>query len=216
MEPISDAREKLVSSLERFRYIKSNNVKKAFLNVDRSNFVPENLRNEAYLDTPLPIGYGQTISAPSMIAIMLEVSELSNGLKILEIGTGSGYNAALLAEVCGEENVITIERVPEVYKFGRGNLEKAGYKVRTILGDGTKECEEGAPYDRIIVTAAAPQILNSWKSQIKEEGMIIAPVGTERYYQELLVLRKKDGNFETKKHGGCVFVPLIGENGWKE
>lgn len=216
MESISDAREKLVSSLERFRYIKSSTVKKAFLTVDRSNFVPENLKNEAYLDNPLPIGYGQTISAPSMIAIMLEVSELSKGLKILEIGTGSGYNAALLSEICGEENVITIERVPEVYKFGKENLEKAGYKLRVILGDGTKGYEEEAPYDRIIVTAAAPQILNSWKSQIKEEGMIIAPVGTERYYQELLVLKKKEGNFEIKKHGGCVFVPLIGENGWKE
>jgi len=216
MGSIIDAREKLVSSLERFRYIKSNNVKKAFLTVDRSNFVPESLKNEAYLDTPLPIGWGQTISAPSMIAIMLEVSELSKGLKILEIGTGSGYNAALLAELCGEENVISIERIPEVFTFGKENLERARYKVRIILGDGTKGYEAEAPYDRIIVTAAAPQIPNSWKSQIKEKGMIIAPVGTERYYQELLVLRKKDGNFETKKHGGCVFVPLVGENGWKE
>jgi len=127
---------------------------------------------------------------------MLEVSELTKGVNVLEIGTGSGYNAALIAEICGDENVVTIERIPEVYSFGLTNLRRAGYKVKVVLGDGTKGHEEDSPYDRIIVTAAAPNILDSWKNQITEEGIIIAPVGAERHYQELLVLKKeKDGRF---------------------
>ncbi|KYC46149.1 MAG: Protein-L-isoaspartate O-methyltransferase [Candidatus Methanofastidiosum methylothiophilum] len=212
-----ESRNKMVSYLEKFGYIKSEHVKEAFLKVDRSNFIPGNLKEEAYRDTPLSIGSGQTISAPSMIALMLEVSELKFGLKILEIGTGSGYNAALIAEICGDQNIVTIERIPEVYQFGRENLKKAGYNVKVVLGDGTKGYLEDAPYDRIIVTAAAPQVPQSWKDQLKEDGMIIAPVGMERYYQELLVVKKKnDTTFDIKKHGGCVFVPLVGEDGWKE
>mgnify|MGYP005844706537 CR=1 FL=1 len=211
-----ESRVKMVSYLEKIGYVKSESVKNAFLKVDRSNFIPENLKHEAYRDTPLSIGCGQTISAPSMIALMLEVSDL-NELKTLEIGAGSGYNAALIAEICGEENVITIERIPEVYQFGMENLKRAGYRVRVVLGDGTKGYEEEAPYDRIIATAAAPEIPKSWKDQIREGGMIIAPVGKERYYQELTVLKKKrDGAFDINKYGGCVFVPLVGEGGWKE
>jgi protein-L-isoaspartate(D-aspartate) O-methyltransferase len=212
-----ELRYKLVSYLEKMGYVKSESVKNAFLRVDRSKFIPEDLKKEAYRDTPLSIGCGQTISAPSMIALMLEVSDLKRGLKVLEIGAGSGYNAALIAEICGEENVVTIERKPEVYEFGMENLKREGYKVKVVLGDGTKGYQEDAPYDRILATAAAPQVPQSWKRQLKEEGLIIAPVGRERYYQELLVLKwKKDGTFDTNKYGGCVFVPLVGEDGWKE
>ena len=212
-----ESRIKMVSYLEKISYIKSDSVKNAFLKVDRSNFIPEPLKDEAYRDTPLSIGWGQTISAPSMIALMLEVSELKPGIKTLEIGAGSGYNVALIAEICGEENVVTIERIQEVYQFGLENLKRAGYKVRVVLGDGTKGYEENAPYDRIIATAAAPEIPQSWKDQLNEEGMIIAPVGKERYYQELVVSKKKrDGTFDTNKYGGCIFVPLVGEDGWKE
>ncbi|NPV49713.1 MAG: protein-L-isoaspartate(D-aspartate) O-methyltransferase [Candidatus Methanofastidiosum sp.] len=212
-----ETRYKMVFYLEKLGYVKSETVKKAFLKVDRSKFIPENLKEEAYRDSPLSIGCGQTISAPSMIALMLEVSDLKLGLKILEIGAGSGYNAALIAEICGEENVVTIERIPEVYQFGMENLKRAGYKVKVALGDGTKGYQEDAPYDRIIATAAAPEVPQSWKDQLKEGGMIIAPVGRERYYQELLVLKKKkDGTFGSNKYGGCVFVPLVGEDGWKE
>ncbi|NYT03955.1 MAG: protein-L-isoaspartate O-methyltransferase, partial [Candidatus Methanofastidiosa archaeon] len=124
-----ESRYKMVSYLEKFGYVKSESVKSAFLKVDRSKFIPENLKEEAYRDSPLSIGWGQTISAPSMIALMLEVSDLKLGIKTLEIGAGSGYNAALIAEICGEENVVTIERIPEVYQFGMENLKRAGYKV---------------------------------------------------------------------------------------
>lgn len=212
-----ESRVKMVSYLEKIGYVKSESVKNAFLKVDRGIFIPEHLKHEAYRDTPLSIGWGQTISAPSMIALMLEVSDLKNGLKTLEIGTGSGYNAALIAEICGEENVITIERIPEVYQFGMENLKRAGYSLKIVLGDGTKGYHDEMPYDRIIVTAAAPEIPKSWKDQLKEEGMIISPVGKERYYQELTVLKKRrEGTFDTKKYGGCIFVPLVGEDGWKE
>ena len=214
---IQEEKKELIDFLVTRGYIKNEMVKLAFLNVERENFVPDHLKSQAYRDTPLPIGWGQTISAPSMIAIMLEVSEFEPGMKVLEIGAGSGYNAALIAEICGDTNVTTIERVYEVYEFGRNNLEKEGYKVKIIHGDGTKGYEEDSPYDRIIVTAASPDILPSWKNQTKVGGKIIAPVGRERYYQELLVSEKKsDDSFKTIKHGGCVFVPLIGENGWKD
>ncbi len=213
----NEHREKMVRYLEKIRYIKSDPVKNAFLNVDRSKFVPNHSKEDAYRDTPLQIGFGQTISAPSMIALMLEVSQLRYGLKTLEIGAGSGYNAALLAQICGEENVVTIERVPEVYNFCIENLKNAGYNIKVILGDGTKGHEEDAPYDRIISTAAAPHVPQSWKDQLKEGGLIIAPVGKKRYYQELLVSKKMpDGTFSTSFYGGCVFVPLVGEEGWKE
>jgi len=212
-----ESRIRMVSYLEKIGYLKNESIKNAFLKVDRSMFVPNVSKDEAYKDAPLAIGWGQTISAPSMIALMLEVSDLKLGTKTLEIGAGSCYNAALIAEICGEENIVTIERIPEVYQFGINNLKNTGYNIKVVLGDGTKGYQEGAPYDRIIATAAAPKIPQSWKDQLKEDGMIIAPVGKERHYQELLVLKKrKDGTFETKKYGGCVFVPLVGEDGWKE
>ncbi len=199
-------------------HIKSVAVEKAFMNVDRGNFIPEDQKGMAYYDIPLSIPGGQTISAPSMVATMLEVAELKPGLKVLEIGAGSGWNAALLAEIIGQENVITIERLPELVAFAKINLEKNGYgKVKVIRGDGSLGYPEEAPYDRIISTAAAPRIPRSWIDQLKPGGLIVAPIGGRHFYQELIVTRKNsNGRMNQLRYGGCVFVPLIGAQGWPE
>lgn len=203
--------------LRKYGYITSPGVKSAFLKVDREKFVPPAYRTRAYSDTPLPILCGQTISAPSMVAIMLEVAHLKKGSSVLEIGCGSGYNAALIAEIVGEDHVITIERVPELAEWGRKNLKSAGYHLTVVIGDGTLGYPERAPYDRIIVTAAAPRIPQPWIDQLTVNGLIICPVGSRYWYQELEVVRKdEEGKLHTTHHGGCAFVPLIGEEGFRQ
>jgi protein-L-isoaspartate(D-aspartate) O-methyltransferase len=207
--------EKLVSE----NHIKSVAVERAFMKVKREAFIPDDQKGMTYYDIPLSIPAGQTISAPSMIAEMLELLELKPGVKVLEIGTGSGYNAALLAEIVGQENVITIERLPELVEFSRQNLKKAGYgKVRVIEGDGSLGYAKSAPYDRILVTAASPKISDYWVDQLKPMGVIVAPVGGRHFYQELVLARKSsDGKqMNELEKGGCVFVPLIGKEGWPD
>lgn len=203
----------LIDHLIGYKYIKFESVKKAFENVDRKLFVPESLQDGAYSDHPLPIGFGQTISAPSMIAIMLEALDLKKGDKVLEIGTGSGYNAALISEIVGE-NVFSIERIPELAEFAKNNLKKAGYKVKVFIGDGTLGYEGEAPYDKIIVTAAAPKIPEPLIKQLKIGGKLCIPVG-ERFFCDLIVAEKASAEkIRKKNYGGCAFVPLIGKEGW--
>jgi protein-L-isoaspartate(D-aspartate) O-methyltransferase len=210
------SRRRLVEMLDSSRYLSSDAVRRAFLAVPRELFVPSRLRSNSYVDTPLPIGHGQTISAPSMIAIMLEELELSTGQKVLEIGAGSGYNAALLREIVGTK-VFTIERIPELVEQSRANLDSAGYagKVEVVLGDGTRGYEEEMPYDRILVTAGSPGIPDPLVAQLATGGILGIPVGRHRAFQDFLTVRKlADGTTESRSHGGCVFVPLIGEHGW--
>lgn len=209
----------MIQSLERRGYLNSSMVIEAFRNVPRELFVPEEMKNEAYSDNPLPIGQGQTISAPSMIAIMLEVLEVEKGQKILEIGTGSGYNAALLAEMAGSEGIVyTIERLESVAEKGRKNLEEMGYKnVEVIVGDGTEGYSEEAPWDRILITACAPEVPDPLIEQLNIGGRLAAPVGSYYMSQTLLVVKKvSEGETEVEKHGGCAFVPLVGKYGWDE
>jgi len=208
-------RERLVESLKAQGYITSPPIEKAFLKVKRENFLQEEEKKAAYVDSPLPIPCSQTISAPSMIAIMLEVADLKRGLKVLEIGTGSGYNAALLAELVGEENVVSIERHKELASFGEENLRREGYKVKVVVGDGTLGYEKEMPYDRIIATAGAPRIPKPWIHQTKIGGKIIAPIGPGTFSQTLVIARKiNDKEVEIKEDVACAFVPLIGEEGW--
>ncbi len=211
-------KEDLMEHLIKGSYIKSLSVEKAFMQVDRENFVPEDEKGMAYYDIPLSIPGAQTISAPSIVAEMLEAADLKRGMKVLEIGSGSGYNAALIAEIVGEDNVISIERVPELVAFAKMNLEKAGYQnVRVVHGDGSRGYPEEAPYDRIICTAAAPKIPRAWKEQLKPSGVIVAPIGGRHFYQELVVTKRDGkGGFREVSLGGCVFVPLIGEDAWPE
>ncbi|WP_297469146.1 protein-L-isoaspartate(D-aspartate) O-methyltransferase [Thermococcus sp.] len=214
---IDELWRKTVEDLVREGIIRSEAVRQAFLKFPRYLFVEERYRKYAHLDEPLPIPAGQTISAPHMVAIMLELAELRPGMNVLEIGTGSGWNATLIAELV-KRDVYTIERIPELVEFARRNLERAGVKnVHVIPGDGTLGFPPKAPYDRIIVTAGAPDIPKPLVEQLKPGGKLIIPVGSYHLWQDLLeVIKREDGSIRVKNHEGVAFVPLIGEYGWKE
>ncbi|MEA1985135.1 MAG: protein-L-isoaspartate O-methyltransferase [Euryarchaeota archaeon] len=189
----------------------------AMMRVPRHLFVPENVRSSAYMDTPLPIGHGQTISAPHMVAIMCDLLDLRVGQKVLEIGTGSGYNAAIMAELVGKEgHIYSIERVPQLVDFAKKNLEAAGYEnVSIILEDGSGGSLDHAPYDRINVTSAAPSIPDPLVQQLSRGGIMTIPVGN--FTQRLYIVRKDlDGPVHKEDEGGVVFVPLIGKYGFPE
>ena len=212
-----------MENLKREGIIRSPAVEKAMLKVPRELFVWPGYEEDAYVDTPLPLGStGQTISAPHMVAIMLEELRLEPGQVVLEIGTGSGYNAALLAEIVGPQGrVVSIERLPELAEFAKRNLERAGYKepwVKVVVGDGTlgyppRSKEE--LYDRIVVTAAAPRIPQFLLAQLKTSGIMLIPIGPIGYQELVRVIKKPAGGVVEENLGGCVFVPLIGEDGYR-
>jgi protein-L-isoaspartate(D-aspartate) O-methyltransferase len=195
------------------RGIKDERVLNAMRKVPRHLFMPEAIRYGAYDDMALPIGEGQTISQPYMVAIMTELLELKGDEKVLEIGTGSGYQAAILSELAKE--VYTIERIEALADRARKHLEDLGYNnVYVIAGDGSLGFEEKAPFDRIIITAAAPDIPEPLIKQLSEGGIIAAPVG-DRFSQTLIKAKKEKGAVSKEYHTPCVFVPLVGEYGWK-
>ncbi len=207
-------RRRLVNRLVSEGCLSKPEVIKAMLKVPRHRFIPEPKQYNAYADMPLPIDQGQTISAPHMVAIMTEHLDVKPHHKILEIGAGSGYQAAVLAEILCEGEIYTVERIPELAEKARENLERCGYSnVHIIHGEGTKGYAKEAPYDRVIVTAGAPRVPKALLSQLKEGGKLLIPVGS-RTLQELLLIEKTGEGFKEKKLGGCVFVPLIGEDGW--
>jgi protein-L-isoaspartate(D-aspartate) O-methyltransferase len=195
------------------RGIKNSRVLDAFLKVERHKFIPEELRMSAYADFPVPIGAGQTISQPYIVALMTECLGLSGEEKILEIGTGSGYQTAILAELAKE--VYTIERIEVLSRNAETVLNELGYKnIKIRVGDGSLGWKEDAPFDRIIITAASPRIPLPLTEQLNESGKLILPLG-ESFSQVLTVVEKKKGELESIEVCGCVFVPLIGKYGWK-
>jgi protein-L-isoaspartate(D-aspartate) O-methyltransferase len=206
--------KELVKMLMAEGLLKSRRVIKAFEEVPRENFLPESLKGLAYSDTPLPIPGGQTISAPHMVAVMSEYLDVRDGQKILEIGAGSGYQAAILSKMAPRGKIYTVEVVPELTEFAKKNL--ADYKnVHVFSGDGSIGLPEYAPYDRIIATAGCPSIPKPWMDQLKENGRIVAPVGG-MYEQRLILLEKKNGKIlEADLNFPCVFVPLRGLYGWR-
>lgn len=219
-----EKRKRLVESLKDRGILTKPEVIKAMLIVPRHKFVPKDAESSAYMDSPLSIGIGQTISAPHMNAMMCEYLELAEGDKVLEIGTGSGYHAALCAELVAPENsenpghVITIERHEELVKNARESLKETGYehKVTVIHGDGTLGYPKEAPFDKILVTAASPsKIPIPLRDQLKEGGILCIPAGSKSFAQNLYVLRKQGENFDTKKITGVRFVPLIGKYGFE-
>ncbi len=180
--------------------------------VPREYFVPEEFRTLAYEDRPLPIGEGQTISQPYMVALMTEALKLKGDERILEIGTGSGYQTAVLAEIV--RRVFTIERIPSLAKQAEQTLQELGFThVNVLTGDGTRGDPEHAPFDAILVTAGAPIVPASLQSQLTEGGRLVIPVGNRRY-QELYRMTRHGKNLDPENLGGCVFVPLIGIEGW--
>jgi protein-L-isoaspartate(D-aspartate) O-methyltransferase len=209
-----EKRRNLINNLKKEGRIYTLAVEKAFLDTPRELFIPESLKNHAYIDTPLEIGNGQTISAPHMVAIMVEALDLEKNQKVLEIGAGSGYHAAIVSKIIGNEGqVYTIERFSSLAEFARKNLEKVDIKnVKVESGDGSEGLAKYAPYDRIYVTCAAPHIPPPLIDQLKDKGKLMVPVGKMICNLELI---EKIGNKITKKNlGGCAFVPLIGKHGF--
>ena len=203
----------MVSSQLIPRGIKDESVLRVMRKVPRHLFMPEDVRYSAYDDMAMTVGEGQTISQPYIVAIMTELLELNGTEKVLEIGTGSGYQAAILAELSAE--VYTIERIEPLATRAREILKGLGYgNIHIVVGDGTVGLEGQAPFDRIIVTAAAPAVPQLLVNQLNEGGIIVAPVG-ERFSQVLLKGRKVNGRLIEELSTPCAFVPLIGEYGWK-
>jgi len=187
-------------------------VRQAMMNVKREVFIPERCKSMAYVDTPLPIGYGQTISAPHMVAIMCQILDLREGMKVLDVGTGSGYHAAVMAEIVGSTgHIYSVEIVPELVEVARENLKAAGIdNVTVIHGDGGLGLPQYAPYDRINVAASAPEVPGPLVDQLAKGGKMVVPVGS--YYQELVLVIKEDGS-TVQRLMSVAFVPLVGKFG---
>lgn len=207
-------RNKMVEEQIAPRDISDEKVLAAFRKVERHEFVPPDLQDSAYQDHPLPIGEGQTISQPYMVALMTQCLNLKGNEKILEIGTGSGYQAAILAGLAKE--VYSVERIESLAKRAKATLKKLGYgNVQIKVADGTLGWKEHAPYDGIIVTAAAPKIPNTYIEQFNVGGRLVIPVGG-MFSQILTIVEKKPDGVLTSEICGCVFVPLVGKEGWKK
>lgn len=205
----STKRYQMVKEQIQYRGIKDSLVLKAMLKVPRHLFVPEYLKSQAYQDYPLPIGEGQTISQPYIVAFMTEALQLKGNEKVLEIGTGSGYQAAVLAEIAGQ--VYTIEIIPTLGHRAAELLKKLGYQnVHVVIGDGYRGLPDQAPFDAIIVTAAPEHIPQPLIDQLKPSGRMVIPVGD--FYQELvLVTKKSDGSIQQQALLPVRFVPMTGE-----
>jgi protein-L-isoaspartate(D-aspartate) O-methyltransferase len=207
-------RKQMVEHQLRNRGIRDPRVLAAMERVPRHRFLSHPHESGAYGDYPLPIGSGQTISQPYMVALMTECLRLTGDEAVLEIGTGSGYQAAVLAELARE--IYTVERFAELAERARAVLGEMGYdNVEVIVGDGSEGYPEAAPYDRIMVTAAAPEIAQPWLDQLKDGGRLVLPLG-DRWGQTLTVVTKRGGKTEQESICGCVFVPLVGKHGWPQ
>lgn len=207
-----NAREHMVEAQLVSRGIQDPRVLEAMRKVPRHRFVPHEMRASAYEDRPLHIGHEQTISQPYMVAIMTEALELTGQEKTLEIGTGSGYQAALLAEL--SRHVYTVERVKELQDRAREILDDLGYtNISYHVSNGTLGWKEHQPYDAIMVTAGAPRVPIPLVEQLADGGRLLIPVG-DRFGQILTRVRKRNGRVESEDLGGCRFVALLGEEGW--
>jgi len=212
MKTYQDSQNNMIESQLISRGIKDQNVLNALRKIPRHKFVPKAHVSESYADAPQPIGFGQTISQPYIVALMLEKLQLSGSEKVLEVGSGSGYVAALLAELSQE--VYAIEVKSKLASVARKHLDALGYKkINLIKGDGSVGYKPGAPYDRIIVSAAAPIIPDQLIAQLSIQGIMVIPVGGS-LVQTLIVGQKTAKGFKTTNVCECSFVPLLGHAGW--
>ena len=198
----------LVDSLIQEKWLKTKRLIKAFKTIKRKDFLPEDIKSLDELNQALPIGSGQTISQPLTVAFMLELLQPEEGDKILDIGSGSGWTTALLAEIAGEKGkVIAIEVIKEVKEFGEKNVKKYGFEnIDYVLGDGTKGFKKCSPYDKILVSAASSSgVPKESKKQLKISGRLVIPIENSIW----LFIKKDDKNFQEKEHPGFVFVPLV-------
>jgi protein-L-isoaspartate(D-aspartate) O-methyltransferase len=187
----------------------------AMRNIPREEFVPEQYRGAAYADAPLPIGFDQTISQPYIAALMAQHLELKGGENVLDVGTGSGYYAALLGSLA--RRVTSIERIPELAEKARQNLKRLNLdsNITVLVGDGSLGVSEIAPFDAISVAAASPVVPAALLEQLTDPGILVIPVGG-RLEQDLRIIRKENGAITTRVASGCRFVPLIGRQAWEK
>ena len=214
MPPDEDAerRRRMVDRQLRARDVRDERVLAAMARVPRELFVPEELRDRAYDDSALPLPEGQTISQPYMVARICEALDLRGRERVLDVGTGSGYQAAVLAELAAE--VFTIERIPELVALARTNLEAAGYgNVEVHVGDGTLGLPEHAPFDAIAVAAAVPDLPQTLYDQLRPRGRIVVPIGSRRAQELQVIVRSPEGP-AVLRSVPCRFVPLVGEEGF--
>jgi protein-L-isoaspartate(D-aspartate) O-methyltransferase len=212
--PRADERKKMVERQIAARGIHDQRVLAAMMEIPRHLFIPPPYDRAAYDDNPLPIGSGQTISQPYIVALMTELLHPKATDNILEIGTGSGYQAAILSRLV--KRLTTIERITQVANLARTNLKSVGIdNVVVIEGDGTLGYPDNAPYDGIIITAATPDVPQPLIGQLAERGTLVAPVGG-RDIQDLITLHKQGGSIIQESRGGVRFVPLIGQHGWED
>jgi protein-L-isoaspartate(D-aspartate) O-methyltransferase len=197
------------------RGIRDRRVIDAMSAIPREDFVPAEFRDQAYSDQPLPIGFEQTITQPYMTALMTELLELQGDEKVLEVGAGSGYHAAVLGALARQ--VISIERIPELCVQARANLRQAGLdsNIAVLCGDGSLGVPEEAPFDAISVAAGSPHTPSALIDQLADPGILVIPVGG-REQQDLRIVRKEHGKISTRTASGCRFVPLVGRQGWEE
>lgn len=214
MDPYGRRRQRLVERVEA-QGIDDPQVLRAVATVPRHEFVPDAVARRAYDDSALPIGFGQTISQPSLQALYLQTIGIGPEDRVLEVGAGSGYQTALLAEL--SSNVYAVERIPELTRRARETLDRLGYdNVALVTKDGTMGWAKYSPYDAILVGAAAPSVPDALVDQLKPGGRLLIPIG-DRHKQTLMLVRKAaEGQTEQEAVTGCVFVPLIGRFGWAE
>lgn len=199
----------------RQRGIHDERVLEAMRRIPREEFVPEDQRGDAFIDAPLAIGFGQTITQPYMTALMAQLLELKGTERVLDVGTGSGYHAAVLGALA--RRVISIERIPELVAMARANLMRTNLdkNITVLCGDGSLGVPEEAPFDAISVAAAAPHTPSALIDQLNDPGILVIPIGS-RGEQDLRLLRKQNGKIATRLVSGCRFVPLVGRQGWDE
>ncbi len=206
-------RERMVREQLESRGIRDQRLLQVMRELPRHLFIPPDMAREAYHDNPLPIGTGQTISQPYMVALMTELLALRGGEKVLEVGTGSGYQAAILGKMARE--VISIEKHGNLAEEARERLRSLGIgNVEVRVGDGSLGLPDEAPFDAIIVTAGAPGIPRPLTEQLADGGRLVIPVGSSGM-QTLTLVTREGGEYRTEEKGGCVFVPLVGRHGWK-
>ncbi|MFH1240435.1 MAG: protein-L-isoaspartate O-methyltransferase [Candidatus Diapherotrites archaeon] len=208
----SEKRKKLVASMQNSGVLKSSSVVNAFMNIPRENFFPKHQKDYAYADSAFSIGYGQTISQPSTIAVMLELLDVQKGMKVLEVGSGCGYVLVLLKELAGKEGkVFGIEIVPELVSLAKENLKNSGYeKICVTYGNGQEGFPEEKNFDRILISCACSEISANLKKSLAENGKLVAPVGSF-HTQFMHIVEKKNSEFEERtayELGAFVFVPL--------
>jgi protein-L-isoaspartate(D-aspartate) O-methyltransferase len=209
------AAERMVRLQIRQRDIVDERVCAAMQSIPRHLFVPPGCRASAYEDHPVSIGHGQTISQPYMVAFMTQVLQMRAGARTLEIGTGSGYQTAVLAELCAE--VFSIERIPDLAERAARILAELGYdNVSLRTADGSEGWPEQAPFDRILVTAAAPSVPTALMNQLSDNGILVLPVGDWKRTQDLVIARRTAGVVSMERSVGCRFVPLIGSAGFPD